>query len=420
MWQSARKFGLEHCDLETMLENVNLLMRTLTLNIDSQNKKPIPWVYYLVTLVLGLCYYYVFLFCMVWVVACRSRQTGDWLSATIVASLGIASEIGTTKLLYMMLYICQIRELVDLYRECNKMVSPESRFADNLLKTLKVVKKRAIFFWMVLIGNGVVYICRPFLRPGRHLLEDNFIIYGFEPKFESPYYEITNLLLSSGTVFAVYIPSNISAFLIIITGYTEAQMIALSEEMLNLWDEAQRNYQPRAADFTTSSVLIQSREAKWQEYKVKNAIVNDYVRSHLREIIKMHRANINIVQKIESVYRNLNAAEFILLTFGITVELLGGLENTYLQIPFALMQVAMDCYCGQKVMDASVVFEKAVYACQWENFDVDNMKTVLVMLQMSQKTMRLSAGGVTMLSFTSLASVIRIIYSGYTALRQVY
>nr|AOG12960.1 odorant receptor [Eogystia hippophaecolus] len=34
-----RKFGLEHCDLPTMLWNVSFLLRALTLNIDSRYKK---------------------------------------------------------------------------------------------------------------------------------------------------------------------------------------------------------------------------------------------------------------------------------------------------------------------------------------------------------------------------------------------
>nr|QLI62061.1 odorant receptor 18 [Streltzoviella insularis] len=33
------KFGLEHCDLPTMLWNVSFLLRALTLNIDGRYKK---------------------------------------------------------------------------------------------------------------------------------------------------------------------------------------------------------------------------------------------------------------------------------------------------------------------------------------------------------------------------------------------
>lgn len=200
-------------------------------------------------------------------------------------------------------------------------------------------------------------------------------------------------------------------------------MTALTEEILNIWSDAQKDYQNA---FRTTEVIDSDSEVLQKELKQvdnearnKDKVINENIRRRLYEIVKIHTTNINLVLQVESMYRGAIAAEFLLLTLGIIVELLGRLENTYLQIPFALMQVGMDCFSGQRLMDASIAFEKAVYACKWENFDVSNMKTVLLMLSMSQKTLRLSAGGVTNLSFTSMATVIRIIYSGYTALRQV-
>lgn len=109
--------------------------------------------------------------------------------------------------------------------------------------------------------------------------------------------------------------------------------------------------------------------------------------------------------------------EFVLLIHGLIAELLGGLENTYIEMPFALMQVAMDCLIGQRMMDACKKFEYAVYDCKWENFDVTNMKTVLLILQNAQKTMVLSAAGMTSLNYNCLMTIIRSIYSAYTTLR---
>nr|QIJ45782.1 olfactory receptor [Glyphodes pyloalis] len=351
-----------------------------------------------------------------WFVAVHSRQTGDLVQAMVVGSLGISSEIGTTKLLAMFFYRHKVRKLVDLYLACDSLVTPGSRFANNLMKKLKEVKKRAILFWMVIIGNGVVYVVKPLLLPGRHLMEDFFIIYGLEPKFETPYYEISFLLMTAGVIFTCYLPANVSAFLIIITGYSEAQMTALSDELRHLWSDAQQNYKKTS---NSAIDLSGSSHGSTLRNRVDDKLINEYIKQRLHEIIKIHTTNINLVLRVESMYRGSIAAEFLLLTLGIIVELLGRLENTYIQIPFALMQVGMDCFSGQRLIDASVAFEQAVYACHWEKLNVSNMKTILLMLQMSQKTMRLSAGGVTTLSFHSLAAVIRIIYSGYTALRQV-
>lgn len=38
-WKKLRKFGLEYCDLPTMLLNVSILLRVLTVNIDNNYKK---------------------------------------------------------------------------------------------------------------------------------------------------------------------------------------------------------------------------------------------------------------------------------------------------------------------------------------------------------------------------------------------
>lgn len=65
----------------------------------------IPFIFYIVVVVAALCYLYVYLICMVWFVFVRSRETGDLVAAMVILSLGISSEIGTLKLLYMFLYM---------------------------------------------------------------------------------------------------------------------------------------------------------------------------------------------------------------------------------------------------------------------------------------------------------------------------
>nr|BAR43458.1 putative olfactory receptor 16 [Ostrinia furnacalis] len=414
LWSTIRKFGLGYCDLPTMLWNVSFMLRALTLNIDSRYKKRIPLIFYIIFALVAASYFYIYLISMAWFVFWHSRETGDLVAAMVVASLGISSEIGTAKLIYMFLYRNKVRELVDMYLDCDALVKPGSRFANNLTKTLRNVKKRAMIFWIVIMGNGVVYVLKPLLISGRHIMEDLFTPYGFDPVYESPNYEIVFLLMTAGVLFTCYLPANITAFLIIITGYTEGQMLALSKEMLNLWSDAQQFYlDHRTFDLDTTRPVVTLDS----EQITKKKIVNEYVKKRLHEMIKIHTTNINLLNHVERVYRGAIAIEFGILVLGLIFELLGGLENTYLEVPFALMQVAMDCLTGQRVMDASKAFEDAVYDCKWENFDVANMKTILLMLQNSQKTMRLSAGGVTTLSFSSLMMVFRSVYSAYTTLR---
>lgn len=228
--------------------------------------------------------------------------------------------------------------------------------------------------------------------------------------YETPNYQIAFFLMTSGVIFTCYLPANITAFLIVITGYIEAQMLALTEELLHLWEDAEKDYHKNKQ---TNNVLDKTEDNQVNKTK----FINEYIGVRLKDIIKNHGLNISLLHQVEYVFSGAIALEFFLLVIGLIAELLGGLENTYIEIPFAMMQVGMDCFTGQRVMDASTKFERAVYDCKWENFNKANMKIVQIMLQSSQKTMKLSAGGIIMLSFSCLMQVNRSVYSAYTTLR---
>nr|ARO76460.1 odorant receptor 55 [Conogethes punctiferalis] len=408
--ENLRKFGLNYCDLPTMLWNVTCLLRVLTLNIDSRYKKRVPAVFYVVTAVVSAGYFYVYLVSMAWFVFYRCRQTGDLIAAMIAFSLGISSEIGSCKLLYMFIYERTVRDIVDGYLACDALNTLGSRFSQNVLKVLRFVKKRALLFWIVIVGNGAIYVLKAVVTPGRHMMEDGFLLYGLEPMYESPNYEIAFFLCCLGVCYTCYLPANITAFCIVLVGYSEATMLALGEELINLWSDAQQCYKDTHNTIDTTNAIKEDPNSK-------NIIVNNYIKARLKDIVKIHMININLIRQFEIVFRGAIALEFLLLITGIIAELLGGLENTYIEMPFALMQVAIDCLTGQRMMDACVIFENSVYDCKWENFNVANRRTVLLILQSSQKTIVLSAGGMAKLSFSCFMTVIRSIYSAYTALQ---
>ncbi|XP_068617944.1 uncharacterized protein [Battus philenor] len=362
MWSTIKKFGLSHCDLPTMLENVSFFLSVLTIDIMKGNNKRMPVIVHLLALFMFICYFYVYLFSVVWFVFVRCRETGDLIAAIVVFSLGIASEIGICKLIYMFIHMKSIKVLVEGYLRCDAKVTPGDRFHKNLLKSLRNVKRRALIYWTVIIGNGVAYIFRPIMMPGRHFMEDSHVIYGLEPKFETPYYEIAMTMTAAGICVCCYLPSNITAFFIVLGGYTESQMLALSEELSSLFDDAKT---------FCHEISNENHDAK--------QLMDEFIKNRLKDIILRHTENLNLLRKID--------------------------------------KVAMDCFNGQRLLNAGYAFEQAVYDCKWENFNNKNMRTVLLMLQTAQRPLSLSAGGVTVLSFSCLMSVLRSIYSAYTTLR---
>ncbi|XP_061705712.1 uncharacterized protein LOC133516777 [Cydia pomonella] len=414
MLATLQKFGLRHHELPTMLWNAEVLLRVLALDVHSTTDKRIPMIFYMTSAVVLVLYFYTYHLSTYWFIW---RGGGDPLFVVLLLSLSISSSVGVVKLLYMYFNGAKLKKLVSEYLACDAAVAPESRMQRNVNATLRSVKKRAIIFWVIIIGNGVIYVGAPLFKSGKHFAEDKQILLGLEPMYESPNFELANVVLWASVFFIAYAPANVTGFIIIIVGYSEAQMLALSQELLYLWDDAQTHYkqiQPNSIDGSSTNYIFRESDASKRK---KLRMVNCYVKNRLVSIIKSHATNINLINQVESMFKSALAIEFTLLSCGLIAALLGGLENTYIEVPFALVHVSMDCISGQKLIDASKAFEDAVYACQWELFDDSNRKLVLVMLQNAQKALRLSAGGLASLSYTSLKSVNKSIYSAYTALR---
>ncbi|XP_045522860.1 odorant receptor coreceptor-like [Pieris brassicae] len=281
---------------------------------------------------------------MIWCAFVRYRHSGYFLGSVIVFSVGAYTESCGIRLLFMVINSKVLREVVERYRVCSTEVEP-----------------------------------------------------GLEPIRESPNYEIAQVMYCFAIPTATNSLANCTALMIILFGYTEAQLLGLSEELLCLWDDAGHFSQ--------------------FENGTKTEVMNNFVRQRLKYIIKLHNENIDLLKQLEQVLRVSMALEFLVLMAGLIAALLGGVENTYMEIPFAFAQLFMNCYLGQKIIDASETFETAVYGCRWENFDTANMKTVLIVFQNSQKTLKLSAGGVAILSFQCLMSVVKSSYSFYTTLQ---
>lgn len=67
--------------------------------------------------------------------------------------------------------------LLDEYLKFDSISSKESRFSRNLLGALRTVKRRAIIYWVIIVGNGVLYILKALLSPGRIPMEAIQILY---------------------------------------------------------------------------------------------------------------------------------------------------------------------------------------------------------------------------------------------------
>ncbi|CAH2092582.1 unnamed protein product [Euphydryas editha] len=405
-WTHLKKFGLDYDDFPTIMENVGLLLWVLTINIQKKWTQNIHIIFHMMTAIALFFYLYVHGFSMVWLVYFHYGKK-DIEATCVILALSACSITCVIKLVFMKIYAKEIKDTVQNYLKCDSQVIPDTRFAKNLRKNLRDVKKRSIIIWIFIVTNGFIYVVRPLITPGRHFSVELFLIYGLEPMFESPNYEISTFILTTGISFGVYTMICIAIYVLVVVGYNEAQMYALSDELEHVWDDSRNFY----------NHIKHRINDKRQAVYIKQQIMNDFIRIRLRDIIKFHVTNINLLRDLDNELRPTLALEYTILAFAITTELLGGLENTYLALPYTVVQILMDCLAGQRLIDACDNFERSLYSCQWENFNTSNQKTVLLMLMMSQKTLMLSAGGVTKLNFNCLMVILKTSYSTYTTLK---
>ncbi|XP_063537473.1 uncharacterized protein LOC134746835 [Cydia strobilella] len=401
MMETLDKFGLAHCDLPTMMWNVAVMLRVVAVKIES-SAKSIPIFFYILATVFIVLYFFNYYASMLVFMFVGCRETGDILAGIMVLSVSMNSLIGINKLMCMYIHQDKVQSLVTDYIAYDRMPLWPGTTA-LMADLMRSVRKRMILFWTVTMGNVFIFNLQPLVKlSSLNNLYDKHVVYGLKFILGITNYPITIVIIVISTFFIGYITSSIGGLLIVTTGYSEVRLLALSQEMRNLWSDAHKHY---------------SENFEGDSEDKKAAKLNNYVKYRLQVIVKSHATNIDLIKKLEVIFRNAIAVEFILLTAGLSIDLLAGLEVTYLIVPFSMMQVGMDCYLGQKLMDACKCFEDAIYDSKWENFDVKNRKTVMLMVRMSQRTLSLSAGGVATLSFECLMVIYKTVYSAYTALR---
>ncbi|XP_061379247.1 uncharacterized protein LOC133319305 [Danaus plexippus] len=150
-----------------------------------------------------MSYIYSYVISPVWFLMVKSKETGDFVAAIVELSLSMFSLTCIPKIFYIKYYSSAVMDLIDEFRRCNELIVKGTRFEKNFLKNMKTVKKQATVTWAVAMLNSATYLTLPLLRPGRHLTQDMYVIYGLEPMLESPNYEIATVMMVLSIIFAL-------------------------------------------------------------------------------------------------------------------------------------------------------------------------------------------------------------------------
>ncbi|XP_063923032.1 odorant receptor 22c-like [Zophobas morio] len=134
------------------------------------------------------------------------------------------------------------------------------------------------------------------------------------------------------------------------------------------------------------------------------------VSENLKKCISYHIEILNLVSNIDHTFSTIMLVHFLLtssvcafieMTIAEGRQVLMGCSHMAMWIT-ALYFV---CLGGQRIMDATGSVADALWASEWYNSDTSCQKAVLLMLQRSQKTSRLTAGPFGILQLPLFVSV---------------
>lgn len=75
------------------------------------------------------------------------------------------------------------------------------------------------------------------------------------------------------------------------------------------------------------------------------------------------------------------------------------------------------CFLCQRLSNAAEVFEMAVYACGWENFDINERKAVYSMLRQAQKPVELLAADIVPVNISTFATTLQAMFKFVTVVK---
>ncbi|XP_041977465.1 putative odorant receptor 85d [Aricia agestis] len=205
---------------------------------------------------------------------------------------------------------------------------------------------------------------------------------------------VINKYICRGLIFAqdVTISTvvlNFQCLLLFLISHTSAMYHLMSEEMLAL----------SRVEYSTNRLSVQKK---------------------LSLLIKRHSLLLHIVECLRTLYNMPIGVNFGTNAFCICMFFFLNLEAWITFGPllgYCFLVFFLYCYLCQKLIDASEVFERAVYSCGWESYGLDDMKSLLIVLKQAQQPALLLAGYMIPVNIYTFATGMQFIYKFVTTLK---
>ncbi|GBP55345.1 hypothetical protein EVAR_31865_1 [Eumeta japonica] len=170
-------------------------------------------------------------------------------------------------------------------------------------------------------------------------------------------------------------------FLLLI-GHLAAMYELLVEEMTDIPQQLQI-YPDDVPESSTAAV------------ETRTVLDQELVRRHLEKVVSRHTLLLMTIDKVKNLYSSRTGVDFglnLIVIFVVIILPLHDILKLSAYIGYSVLHLLLYCIACQRLENASQKFERAVYCCGWEEFDVPNRKSIFVMLVQAQKPLAAAIG----------------------------
>ncbi|OWR48756.1 olfactory receptor 54 [Danaus plexippus plexippus] len=272
----------------------------------------------------------------------------------------------------------------------NDILSMETELLqDKHEKLLSVIKKIIlIFYGFNLFDAFFIYIPHRSDVNNDHYSMTSCV--GLEPLTATPNRQICRLILGLQEVTIMTAVLNYQTLLLFLIAHTEAMYRLLSEEMLN---------------FNQYASTPES---------------NIFVKNRLPLLVSRHSLTLDIIKNLKALYSMPMGVNFGSNAVCICLFFYLPLREWITFSPvliYCFLVFFLYCYLCQRLINASEVFENAVYSCGWEKFNLNEQKTIYVMLLQAQKPVTLLAADIIPVNISTFATTIQAMFKFVTVVK---
>ena len=164
--------------------------------------------------------------------------------------------------------------------------------------------------------------------------------------------------------------------------------------------------------------MLSAEMLAFNEYE--NSDINTAVAERLPSLIERHALTLRIIDNLKALYSMPIGVNFGSNAVCICLFFYLSLHEAITFAPvliYCFLVFFLYCFLCQRLINASEVFENAVYSCGWEKFNMKEKKTIYVMLLQAQKPITLLAADIIPVNIYTFASTLRAMYQFITVVK---